>query len=519
MAARQADPASADVVAQAQALLDTEPPNEGRLAAWAALGQQAYLVGDDTTALSWADKGLASLDPTAADEASRAYRIDLGTTRLSALSRGGDPALALAALADAEVEGSLSEDVRLGLRAVALDRNAETAAAAVAYLQWRQTLADDDPNAPWSEHRARMLAAASPVSALTDALAPIPPSPARGCLEAWMGGRAPASTEPPWVQRCATHVERIGVMLPRTGPLSALADEQLVAASAAADVLGSRHGTVEVIWEDPGSTAAGARKAARALRAKGAGVIVGPIGPKLVAAAAAEVGDAAPMVVPGEGRGSARGVAPSLEARVEALVGLAKREGKTRLVVLAPDNGYGKRAIAAAQRLGRGMSHAVVVRTYPAGATSFASTLNPITTALSDGAALLIADHVSRAEMVVRQLARLGKVPAQVSASGLMVMATAEGASQAGLDAAGPVFEGVWASPVATAAVAGPGGRGFARAYAQSADQPPGDHAMLVYYAMHMAFTGRAAKGSGRPPIVRVVGGKFVAGNATSGQD
>ena len=40
---------------------------------------------------------------------------------------------------------------------------------------------------------------------------------------------------------------------------------------------------------------------------------------------------------------------------------------------------------------------------------------------------------------------------------------------------------------------------------------------MLVYYALHVAFTGRAAKGSGKPPIVRVVEGEFVAGSAATG--
>lgn len=518
-AVRQRDPASVEIVGLAQALLASDPPLHGRLAALSALAEQAYLVGDDAGAQRWAEQGLGQADPgdAALDADARSLLTELAITRLQAVARGGDPTIALAALGEPGVAELLTEDLRLGLRAVALDRNADRASATVAYLQWRESMADDDPSAPWAEHRARVLAASVPVTELSEVSGTIPESPAKACLTARMGGEAPGTSQPTWVARCATNVERIGIMLPRTGPLSALADEQLVAASAAADVLSSRHGAVEILWEDPGSSEAGARKAARTLTAQGADVIVGPIGPKLVSAAAKEVGESTPLVVPGEGQGTARGVAPSLEARVEALVALAKRNGKQRLIVLAPDNGYGKRAIAAARTPARSMKHDIVVRTYEAGTTSFKNTLEPITTALSEGSAVLVADHLTRAEMVVRQLARLGKMPAQGDDPGLMVMTTAEGASERALLKAGSVFDGVWASPVASSAVSGSTGRRFAEVYSRAADERPGDQAMLVYYAMHVAFTGRAAKGSGKPPIVRVVEGEFVAGSAAAG--
>jgi len=523
LAARQADPAAAEVVGLAQALLDSDPPPAGRLAAWAALAEQSYLIGDDATAATWAEQGLSQLQSGPAlsnPDTASALRADLAGTHLRALARGGDPIQALTALGDPNASGALDEEARLGLRAVALDRNADAGAAVVAYLQWRQALSDDDPSAPWAEHRARVLAARVPVTELAEAANNAVgegTSPVHACLAARMGGPAPTSKAPAWAQRCASNVERIGIMLPRTGPLSALADTHLVAALAASDVLGARHGEVEILWEDPGSSAKGTRKAVRALKAMGADVIVGPLGSKLVGVAAREAGDSIPIVVPGEGRGVARGVAPSLEARVEALVKLAKAAEKHRLVILAPDNAYGRRAVAAAKRYGGRMKYDVVARQYEAGTTSFAKTLKPITTALSHDSALLLADHLSRAEMVVRQLARIGKVPSRDDTPGLMVMTTAEGASDRALRDAGSTFEGVWAAPVATPVVAGPTGVQFASAYARGANTLPGDQAMLVYYAMHMAFTGRAAKGSGYAPLVRVVQGEFVP--AATGED
>lgn len=516
--ARQLDPSSADVAARAHALLADDPPVGGRLAAWAALAEQAYRIGDDPGAARWAETGLSQIASTdiSSNADARAAHADLSTTRVQALARGGDPAAALAALADSATGAALSDDIRLGARAVALDRNADGPAAVVAYLQWREALSDDDAAAAWAERRAKVLADTLTLATLGEALDALPPGSARECLAARVSSSTPSSDQPPWVQRCTSDVQKIGIMLPRTGPLSALADEQLAAASAATEILAPKLRGVQIVWEDPGSTPSGAAKAVRRLKALDVDVIVGPIGPPLIAAAAKEAGETLPLVVPGEGRGSARGVAPSLEARVNALVGLAKKQKRVRLVVLAPDNSYGARAVAAAKAKAQGMKHAIVVRTYPSNTTSFAGTLKPITTALSDGSAVLVADHLSRAEMVVRQLARLGKVPTQTRDSGLLVMTTAEGASQRGLDKAGAVFEGVWAAPAASVASAGGAGRRFARAYARAVDDLPSDQGMLVYFAMHMAMTGRAAKGSGQAPLVRVVEGEFVSGSAAS---
>src|SRR5690606_1971906 len=95
-------------------------------------------------------------------------------------------------------------------------------------------------------------------------------------------------------------------------------------------------------WRDSGSTTRSAEAAARALVGEGTRVLVGPIGAKNVTAVAGQVQGQAVVIVPGEGRGAAAGVAPSLEQRVRALVDRARAERRDRLVVLAPDNAYGR---------------------------------------------------------------------------------------------------------------------------------------------------------------------------------
>lgn len=515
--ARRTDPAGQDVREIADRLLAREPPIPVRLAAYRAKAEHAYLAGDDPVAIAVADEALAlvKVDPARPP----VVIVDLETIRARALARGGDPSTALAALQGPILAPAdrLAPDERLGLFAVALDRDANHAAAVAAYARWRETLPDTDPTSAWVEHRLGVLGAALDDEGWRAALEGVPASPARTCLEAKAGTRVRVgsgdATLPSWVERCGPAAGAVGLLLPRSGKLAALSDVQLAAVVTTADVLGA--GGAPLLFRDCGSSKAEARAAAEALLAEGVRVVVGPVGAANVDAVVDAVGQRATVVVPGEARAPAIGIAPSLERRVRRLVEHATAQGKTRLVVLAPDNAYGKRAIAAAKKAGGELAKSAVVKQYPGGTTSFQPVLAPVMTALTSSTAVLVADHLPRTELLIRQLLRSGKMPARGTSTGMMVMTTAEGADPAIVSDAADVFEGVWASPVAAAI--GPEAEAFAATFIAHQGVAPDDQALLVYYAMRRALTGAPQTDPGPAPLVRFSEGRVVVQGPTSG--
>lgn len=504
--AHDTDPGGDQARALADELLAKDPPLSVRLAALRARAEHAYLHQDDPLALASAEEGLGLVREEAGGEPSQ-VRVDLARIRARALVRGGDPAAALAALEEPLVvaRGGLPREEALGMRAVALDRKGEAAAAAAAFAAWREALPDGQATTLWAEQRLALLADAAPPAALAEVVAAMAPSPGRACLAARLGEPVPSGV-PPWVAGCGTASGGIGVLLPRSGPFSAFADEQLAATLAAVEVL-AKDRPPPLVWRDSGSTAKTAEAGARSLVAEGARVLVGPIGPKNVKAVVSEVGGQAQVIVPGEGAGKAAGVAPSLERRVEALVATAKAQGCDRLVVLAPENAYGERATDAVKAASRRFGGEVVVRTYPADTTSFQPVVNPVMTALRSDAALLVPDTLARAEMIVRQLARAGRMPAHGDVPGLVVLTTAEGLSPQGLSVGHDVLDGVWVAP---AAARGLESAEFEAAYARLQGEPPGDQGLLVFYALEQAITGQPGPGAGRTTLTRVQGGRLV---------
>lgn len=504
--AHDTDPGGDQARALADELLAGDPPLSVRLAALRARAEHAYLHQDDPLALASAEEGLGLGREAAGGEPSRVL-VDLARIRARALVRGGDPAVALAALEEPLVTGSggLPPEEALGMRAVALDRKGDAAAAAGAFAAWREVLPDGRATTLWAEQRLALLADAAPPQALAEVVAAMAPSPGRACLAARLGEPVPPGV-PPWVAGCGTASGGIGVLLPRTGPFSAFADEQLAATLAAIEVL-AKDRPPPLLWRDSGSTAKTAEAGARSLVGEGARVLVGPIGPKNVKAVVSEVGAQAQVIVPGEGTGKAAGVAPSLEQRVAALVDAATAQGCDRLVVLAPENAYGERATDAVRAKTRSFGGEVVVRTYPADTTSFQPVVNPVMTALRSDAALLVPDTLARAEMIVRQLARAGRMPAHGDVPGLVVLTTAEGLSPQGLSVGHDVLDGVWVAP---AAARGLESAEFEAAYARLQGEPPGDQGLLVFYALEQAITGQPGPGAGRITITRVQGGRLV---------
>lgn len=507
-AAHEVDPGSDEARALADELLAGDPPLSVRLAALRARAEHAYLHQDDSVAIASADAGLAAVPPDQATGEPPQVLVDLAHVRVRALVRGGDPMIALMALDEPLVgaRGGLPGAEAQGLRAMALDRNGDLEAAVPELARWREGLTDDDPTALWVEQRLAQLSSGLPPEALAAMVARMPPSPGRACLQTRLGEPV-AVGMPPWVASCGTASGGIGLLLPRSGPFAAFADEQLAAAVAALEVVAPDGAQPTLAWRDSGSTAKTSLAGARALVDQGARVLVGPIGAKNVKAVATEVDRRALVIVPGEGSGEAVGVAPSLEDRVEALVDRARAERRDRLVVLAPDNAYGRRAVKAVQAHATGFSQSLVVRMYPPETTSFGPHVNPVMTALSGNAALVVPDTLVRTELVVRQLARAGRMPARPDVPGLMVLVTAEGLSPDALARGRDVLDGVWVAP---AAARGPDAEAFEAAYTRLQGQPPGDQALLVFYALQHAVLGHPGPGARKTTLTRVKEGRLV---------
>lgn len=507
--AQKADPAGSAVVTAADRLLARNPPTNLRLAAVHAKVGHAYLNGDDGIALRWSGEALAMMGGAGAamDSAEAALVRDIERLRAILLARSGEPVEALRALEAAERSNSISSRDLWAGRALAHTRASASIDAAFAFAMWRAEVADGGPEARYAEEQiAELLAGAEPAALLAYAEAH-PNTEGASCLEVRAGQAK--TREPHWIGACKARPLRIGVLLPRSGRLAALADAQLAAAVAAVGVLSEANPAVEVFWQDSGSTSKTAKMGAEALLERGVSVVVGPVGAGNVAAAERVLAGEAAVVVPGEGRGKALGIAPRLEDRILALVEHAVQSGATSLVVLAPAHSYGVRATAAARRAGSSLGFAIETATYKDATTSFAPLIRPFVPSLRKGAALLVLDRVARMELLLRQLAREGFSAdgAVANTRELMVLTTAEALSLAQLGRGHELLGGVWMAPVAWP---DPTTQAFVDAYTSHEGEAPGDQALLVFRALARAWRG----GAGEPfsaTVVRVQGGRIVA--------
>lgn len=506
-AAQEADPAGPEVVAAADRLLSRDPPFNLRLAAVHAKVAHAYLNGDDTIALRWSAESLDSTrDAASMDAAEVAIVRDLERLQAILLARSGEPAEALVALERGERSHAIPEGDLWAGRALAHTRAGARIDAAFALAMWRGGVADGSPEAQYAEQEIGSLLAGTEPAGLLAYAGQHPGTIGAACLTA--RARGEMATDIPWIGACAPRPLRVGVLLPRSGRLAALADDQLAAALAAAEVLAASNPAVEVVWADSGSTAEAAKRGAEELIERSVAVVVGPVGAGNVAAATQVLAGSAAVVVPGEGRGEAVGIAPSLESRIVALVEHAKQSGAKSLVVLAPAHGYGKRATAAARRAASSAGLTLAAETYEDSTTSFAPVVRPSVPALRKGAALLVLDRVARMELLLRQLAREGLSASGAANTGrVMVLSTAEALSLAEIGDGHEILEGVWMAPVAwpdetTGA--------FIDSYTAHEGEAPGDQALLVFRAMARAWQG----GAGDPfsaTVVRVQGGRIAA--------
>jgi ABC-type branched-subunit amino acid transport system substrate-binding protein len=513
--AKQADRSAAEIDAAADALLEQKPPPALVASALQAKAERQYMLGNDAEAIAFADEALATLDEAAAgtsSKPSKAQRELVGTTQrvlALALTRGGDPGRALEQLdALASWDGMDALELR-GARAVALDRKGESAAALAAYVSWRELLPNDSPDAGYAEERIAALVGHLDRATIESLAAAAPGPDAADCLRATLGVD-PGDQAPSWVGACRPLPARIGILLPRTGKLSALADAQLAAAVAAVTVLG-RQRPVSVLWRDSGSSPDTARAGADRLVADGAEVIIGPVGASNVRAALAAVGDDR-FVLPGEGTAGAVGIAPTLEQRTVALIERALADGASSVIVLVADNGYGARVQKARDLLEPSNAKLLKVITYPANTTSFAPILQPVYDSLRKGAAIVVGDALPRTELIVRQLRRDqfrvegGKVDKEGTA--VMVLATGEGLAPDAIGAKHESLDGVILAPVAHPNASS---RAFEDEYFAQQRTRPDDQALLVWRALEAAWSGASATLEPKAELVRIQGSNLVA--------
>lgn len=516
--AKQGDRSSEAIDAAADALLEQEPPPTLVAGALQAKAERQYMLGNDAEAIALADQALAALDQASGQTAGPTGKPPKSQVELLgaiqrvlalALTRGGDPARALTQLDAVESWDGMSPTELRGARAVALDRKGDTAAALAAFVAWRELLQPDSPDAGYAEERITALVAHLDRPTI-EALAAAAPGPdAADCLRATLGVD-PGDQAPAWVTACRPLPARIGILLPRTGKLSALADAQLAAAVAAVTVLG-RERPVAVLWRDSGSTPDAARAGADRLVADGAEVIIGPVGASNVRAALAGVGDDR-FVLPGESTAGASGIAPTLEQRTVALIDRAIASGAKQVILLVPDNGYGSRVQKARDLLEESKAKSLKIVSYPASTTSFAPIVQPLYDSLRGGAAVIVGDALPRTELIVRQLRRDqfrvagGKVDKE--GTEVTVLATGEGLAPDAIGAKHESLDGVILAPVAYPNAAS---RAFEDEYFAQQRMRPDDQALLVWRALEAAWSGASSTLQPQPELVRIQGSNLVA--------
>ena len=512
--AQASDPAAPEVAAAADRLLSREPPRNLRLAALHAKADQALRAGDHAGAQRHAEVGLAEVVKARAEAgelpaAEQGLAQQLARVRALAEATVGDPQQALQWLAALPATPG-PDGERLAATAIARERAGDRPGAVLAFAQWRTIAAEDSPEAALAESRMQALWVGLDPGTLETAARGASGTPAAACLLN-RAGHPPDPQAPAWVASCRPGAARVGFLLPRSGKFAGLADLQLAAATASVQVLARGTGkTVEVLWQDAGSTPAEVAKATTTLLRAGVDVMVGPVGPGNVdaaVAAAAAAGGKPRFVLPGEATAAATGVAPSLEARSAALAAQVRGLGRSGAVVLAPANGYGKRAgDAITKSLSDNGIKILRVMNYPDDTTSFAKFVAPVLPELRAGVALVVPDRLPRLELLLRQLVRSGMTADRGDGKGVAVLSTGEGLSADALGPGHEILDGVWLAPVAWPT---PDGDAFADAYTALEGQPPGDQAWLVWRAVASAWGG----GPATPPVaavLRVEGGRLV---------
>jgi ABC-type branched-subunit amino acid transport system substrate-binding protein len=213
---------------------------------------------------------------------------------------------------------------------------------------------------------------------------PPPPPPAApagepviySAEEAKAQRRAPPAPPPP------PETTRIGLLLPLTGQASAIGASMLDASQLA--LFEASGAAVELLTFDTRTQPKIAERGARALIAEGSAVILGPLLARSVnAAAPAAQAAGIPMIAfSNDSRVAGNGVfivGFTPESEVERIVSYAAAQGKTRVAVLAPDDDYGVKVIAAARQATETAGGTLVaVQSFGAKTTDFAEVVRQL---------------------------------------------------------------------------------------------------------------------------------------------
>lgn len=497
--ALEQDPGGEAVERYANELLALSPPLELQIGALSAKARRAYHLGDDPLALRFLEDAKARMlaQPGPEHGISYALQSDLWRQLVVVSARGGDPAAALDLLDREEVQQSLTPAEIWGLEALAMERARNVRGAVLAYAHWRAFLSGESADAGYAESKFVSLAGQLDLPSLRALIPQATVDAAADCLRV-RSGLAAQNPSVAWVAKCAELPARIGILLPRSGKYSVFADEHFAAATAAIRVL-SQQGGRSLLWSDSGSTSASAARGVQSLLADGAQVIVGPLSRSQVTRVRSFLAPGMQILLPGEGTGGAKGVAPSLESRISGLLRHAKGQKRSSLVAMVPQNRYGDRV---AKRLARsGVGSSSVFR-YPADATSFYNWTSKVRAKLAPGAALLVADSLGRTEMIVRQLRRDDFDLSGAGPQSPLLLLSAEGWSPEQLQGAHAVFEGAVVAPSA-----GPSADslGFEREYRLQQGKAPGAQAFLLWEALRRVWHAKAKAAAAKVRLYRVV--------------
>ncbi len=482
-----------DPLARDELRAATTPAQRERLDA----AEAAYEEGDDAAASEGFAALLAQLEPGA--DAKDLVRIRLAMS----LARAGKGDEALAALEgiDPALEGLASAAARA--QAQGHSQGAGPAASALgspeAIAAWHDlwALAEgaaDAGTAAFARERAARAWGSADTEARVAAVGKVRDAEARRCLELRSREARASEAKAKWQRDCVPAAPVVGVMLPRSGRFAVLADRHLSALAVGMRLVTPDMGDSALLFEDTGSTPQGARDAAERLIGRGATVLIGPVSEAEGEAVVAGLGGRAELILPGPGVRGSRGMAPSLEARVDALLDRGHARGclSRGLLVMRAEGAYGERARRRAEEVRQqGSSNFPDVQTnfrvvrdlsYPGQATSFAPILKPAAADLAKRPCVLVLDTLARTEAIARQMRRDGR---EIGPTGLTVLSLAEGLD-AGALAGRKALAGVEVAPVAL-----PDARSaFQDAYRVATGRAADDQALLVWRALRLALWG-----------------------------
>ena len=469
-----------------------------------AAGDQAFAGDEDAQAIrSWT----AALELLGA-QASPALRDSVVARVVVAHARGGGAKAAL------DLYDELPETLQAGTalrfaRARALEREGASAPRSLAawFDAWAAAeRAEETAGRYYARLRAESLWAGlrGREGAQRSVLAEVRDEEAKVCASLFTGASLRSDTTAAWVGACIPGLRdtdqkrgRVGVLLPRSGRLAALADPHLATLATAMRLTAPDQRELVLVFEDAGSDPASAAAGARRLVDAGVTVIVGPIGAKQTRAVVEAVEGRARIINPGPPVAGSEGVAPSLEDRVESLVRAGLEEGCNKgWTLLHATGGYGTRGerhfaslTSRPEFAGLGGAKPKVL-TYSPSETSFAKLLRGDPAAVSASRCLLVVDTLSRTGAIARQLRRDGL---ELGSAGLRVYSTAEG-----LDARAIMGEGALAG-VTVAPVALPRARStFQESYELAVGKPADDQALLLWSALRRVVWAEGESGIAR---------------------